>query len=96
MIIETVTVTAVPTSIYDLLIAARGNLGGKVDTCKSIVVRNQSGNDILASDSESATPVLICDVSETQNFASFSDVNLYQTYLSASLTGSTVGLIISQ
>ncbi len=96
MIIETVTVTTVPTSIHDLIISVRTNLGAKSEKCKSIVVRNFSGNDILASDSATVVPVLICDVSESQGFASFSDVNLHQTFLSASLTGSSVGLIISQ
>ena len=96
MIIETVTVTTTPTSLYSLINTERSSvLPEEQHHCVGLTIRNLGTVDILISDPDTNTPVLACDASESQIFESHLTQNIHQTLLSAS-ENVTAGIIISQ
>lgn len=97
MIIENITVTSTPTSLYDLLVSAgRTDLESKQYNVRSISARIDQASSVIvyASDPNTIIPVVLVDPANSQPYESHIDSNLHQTMLSA---GSSVilGVIIS-
>ena len=108
MIIETVTVTTTPTSILALIQTARGEstatnnvASGQNDHVTEILFRCDSAGleKVYIEESNTGTAVTLLnplDQITPQNFASFSNVDLRSTLLSAETTTVSVGIIASQ
>ena len=97
MIIETITVTTTPTTLYDLLIAAgRTDLANKTTGIKSVTLRvDESASEIVyAEDKDTVAKIKILDPANSQPYESHIDSSLSQTLLSASANVS-VGVLIS-
>lgn len=93
MIIETVTLSTVPTSLGVLVETARGGKDWDRRSATGVIIRNDSGADVYGSDKFTATPVLLTD--SDQPFESHLASSIWETLLSA-VDGTVVGLIISQ
>ena len=100
MIIETVIVGTTPTSLLDLILAARKQKVPRKITVSAFMIRNDTSNIIYAEDPETDTKVILVDpapeqAAQSQPFASYPTDNLKQTILSADVEGVSVGLIIT-
>lgn len=100
MIIETLTVTPTPTSIYSLLVTAGRDLvaEGKDLTIKTLNFRidEASVKVVYASEADTVTPVILVDPAKGQPYAHHDDYNLHQTLLSVGSDTVLIGLIASQ
>ena len=100
MIIEIVTVTTTPKSLYDLLVAAGRDPEAerKSESIKSVSFRlpEVSTDVVYCSDKDTVAPVILLDPANAQPYESHLDANLHRTFLSVSAGTSDVGMIVSQ
>ena len=94
MIIEEITVTATPTTIYDLLDATGRDMPNTpvVSICS---LRAIDAVKIMGEDPLTVSAVPLCDPNNDQPFESHMSYNLYQTLLSVASGTAKVGVVIS-
>ena len=98
MIIETLTVTTVPTSIAALLDVARSSTrvkSGQVDGFNFRVPTTET-EAVLITEVDTNTAVVLLDPANGQTFASWTDIDMQQTLLSVASGTVAVGMIASQ
>jgi hypothetical protein len=94
MILEKVTLTTTPKSLYELITEKRALPNPTVHSARGLIIRNTNLLTVLGSDTKTVDPVTLTDSSN--EFESHIVTDLHETHLSVDSGTGTVDLVISQ